>query len=38
MGARLVAASATVRPEWLEDEAISSDMRMRAALDRRRPG
>ena len=35
--ARLVAAGATVRPEWLDDDAISNDRRMLAALDRGRP-
>jgi hypothetical protein len=35
--ARLVAAGATVRPEWLDDDAISNDRRMLAALDRGLP-
>ena len=34
---RLIAAGAAVRPEWLDDERISADARMRAALARERP-
>ncbi len=35
---RLIAAGAAVRPEWLDDERIGADARMRAALRRGRSG
>jgi len=35
---RLVAAGASVRPEWLDDDTIGGDERMRAALGRGRSG
>jgi len=35
--ALLVGAGATLRPEWLDDDAIGSDTRMLAALNRGRP-